>query len=182
MRLSTEPSVNSPARPALPIQDSARQLLPVLCNNAKRTRRYRCGLHSDGYGRVHRLRGPLLALSFTLAALLLLPMIARADDAVFTFGRGTRTSCGQFIAAMEAHKIMQQQDGVPHMSERALMMEYVDGLLTGLNLSRDRAHQIRSDNAAIELWLRSWCARHPTNSLVDAVAAFSAETPGTPTK
>jgi len=175
MRLSTEPSVNS-------VPDGPQQLMPVLCNNAKCARRYRCGLHSDRYGHVYVLRGAQLAVSFLLAVSLLLPMIARADDALFTFGRGTRTSCGQFIAAMEAHKIMQQQDGVPHMSERALMMEYVDGLLTGLNLSRDRAHQITSDNAAIELWLRSWCARHPTNSLVDAVAAFSAQTPGTPTR
>jgi len=175
MRLPTEPAVNSPARPA-------QQLMPVLCNNATRARRYRCGLHSDGYGHVHVWREAQLAVSLLLAASLLLPMIARADDAIFTFGRGTRTSCGQFIAAMEAHKIMQQQDGVPYMSQRALMMEYVYGLLTGLNLSRDRAHQIMYDDAAIELWLRGWCAKHPSNNLVDAVAAFSAQTPGTPIK
>jgi hypothetical protein len=106
-------------------------------------------------------------------------MTAPAGDATFTFGLGTRTSCGQFIGAMEAHKLM-QQDGVPHVGQRALMMEYVYGLLTGLNRSRDRAHQIMSDDAAIELWLRNWCAKHPTNSLLDAVGAFSAETPGRP--
>jgi hypothetical protein len=112
--------------------------------------------------------------------LLLQPIPAPAGDAIFTFGLGTRTGCGQFIAAMEAHKLMQQRDGVPYVGERALMMEYVYGLLTGLNLSRDRAHQIVNDNAAIELWLRNWCAKNPTNSLFDAVRAFSAETPGKP--
>ena len=108
-------------------------------------------------------------------------MSVRANDAIYTYGRGTSTTCGQFIGAMVSHKIMQQaDDGVPRVSERALIMEYVDGLLTGLNLSRDRAHQIMEDHAAIELWLRNWCARHPTNNLFEAVRAFSAETPGSP--
>jgi hypothetical protein len=115
-----------------------------------------------------------------VAVLLLVPVSARAAEATFTFGLGTRTSCGQFIAAMEAHKRMQQSDDVPYASGRALMMEYVYGLLTGINLSRDRAHQIMNDNTAIELWLRKWCAKHPSNSLLDAVGAFSAATPGRP--
>ena len=116
--------------------------------------------------------------SVKVAVLLLLSVCARADDAIYTFGRGTSTSCGQFIAAMVANKVMQQADGVPHVSDRALVMEYVDGLLTGVNLSRDRAHQMMADNAAVELWLRSWCAKHPSNNLLDAVSAFSAATPG----
>lgn len=112
--------------------------------------------------------------------MLLLPVTALADDSTFVFGRGTHTSCGQFIAAMVQHKVMQQDDGVPRVSDRALMMEYVDGLLTGINLSRDPAHQIRSDDAALELWLRNWCGKHSGNSLVSAVVAFSVETAGSP--
>ena len=87
---------------------------------------------------------------------------------------------------MVKYKVMQQDDGAPHpsdaalMSDRALMMEYVDGLLTGINLSRDPAHQIRSDDAALELWLQNWCGKHPGNSLVNAVVAFSVETPRSP--
>jgi len=113
------------------------------------------------------------------AALLLLPPTVRANDGIYTFGRGAHTSCGQFIAAMLAHKVMQQaNDGVPRVSERALIMEYVDGLLTGVNLTRDHAHQMTADNAAVELWLRNWCVQHPDNNLLDAVSAFSAATPG----
>jgi len=111
-----------------------------------------------------------------------MPLSARADEATVIFGRGTRTSCGQFIAAMVQHKVMQQDDGAPHLSDRALMMEYVDGLVTGINLSRDSLHQIRSNDAALEFWLRHWCAKHQGNSLVEAVAAFSAATPGTPAR
>lgn len=120
-----------------------------------------------------------LLLAGLLLALLVLPITARADDTVFSYGRGTRTTCGQFIGAMEAHKIMQQADGIPRVSsERSLITEYVDGFLTGVNLSRDHAHQITSSDAAIELWLQKWCAKHSTNSLLDALGALSAETPG----
>lgn len=124
--------------------------------------------------------------SLVFTAFLLLPATVRADEAIVTFGRSGRTSCGQFIAAMVKHKVMQQDDGATHpsgavlMSDRALMMEYVDGLLTGINLSRDRAHQVRSDDAALELWLQNWCGRHPGNSLVKAVVAFSVEAPRSP--
>ena len=124
------------------------------------------------------------SLAFT--AFLLLPATVRADESTVTFGRSGRTSCGQFIAAMVKHKVMQQDDGAPHpsgaalMSDRALMMEYVDGLLTGINLSRDPAHQIRSDDAALELWLQNWCGKHPSDSLVKAVVALSVETPRSP--
>jgi hypothetical protein len=126
------------------------------------------------------LRGSMSTLCeiARLAVLLLLSVCVRADDAIHTFGRGTSTSCGQFIAAIVAHKVMQQADGVPHVSERALIMEYVDGLLTGVNLSRDGDHQMMEDNAAVELWLQNWCAKHPGNNLLDAVSAFSAATPG----
>jgi len=162
MRLPTEPAVNIPMRPAFPIHDRRRDMMRVSFDNAKRARPQ--------------------AVPFLLAALLLLPITTRGDEAIVSYGRGTSTDCGQFIAAMEAHKVMQQRDGVPRVGERALVMEYVYGLLTGLNMSRDRAHQMITDNAAVELWLRNWCAKHPTNSLVDAVGAFSAETSGTPIK
>lgn len=120
---------------------------------------------------------PLLLPGLLLG--LLVPMTAGSDDAVFSYGRGTRTTCGQFIGAMEAHKIMQQADGTPHApGERTLIMEYVDGLLTGVNLSRDRTHQINTSDAVIELWLRKWCANHSSENLLDALRAFSAETPG----
>ena len=148
MKLPSVESVNKRLRAAPPTRASPRGSMPVLCEIA------------------------------TLAVLLLLSVCVRADDAVHTFGRGTSTSCGQFIAAMVANKVMQQADGVPHVSERALIMEYVDGLLTGVNLSRDRAHQMMDDNATVELWLRNWCAKHPSNNLLDAVSAFSAATPG----
>ncbi|HEY2403411.1 MAG TPA: hypothetical protein VGI23_23865 [Steroidobacteraceae bacterium] len=115
-----------------------------------------------------------------LAVLQLLSTPVRADDPTYVLGRGTQTSCGQFIAAMVAHRVAQQADGVPapRASERALITEYIQGLLTGINLSRERAHQIKEDNATVEAWLQNWCANHASNNLLDAVKAFAAATEG----
>jgi hypothetical protein len=106
---------------------------------------------------------------------------------VFTLGMGSRTSCGQFIAATEGHKLnksaMLKQDGTTFWSANALMLEWVYGALTAVNVvGRDQNHQIQNDNPAIELWLRNWCTKHPTSTLPDAVGAFVAATPGTPLK
>jgi hypothetical protein len=116
--------------------------------------------------------------------LILLPATAFAD--VFSYGVGPDTSCGQFVAANEGHKLnthgVVQRDGVKYVSENEVMHQWVRGLLTGVNWARDTQHQIQTDNAAIDLWLRNWCNKNPTKSLYDATAAFIAETPGTPLK
>lgn len=163
MRLPTKRSVNGVERRGSSVANRPWPPTSALCENVERAQAQPVPLLPRGL----------------LVALLVLPMTARADDNVFSYGRGTHTTCGQFIGAMEAHKIMQQANGAPRVSsERSLIMEYVDGLLTGVNLSRDRAHQITSSDAAIELWLQKWCAKHSTNNLLDALGALSAETPG----
>ena len=130
---------------------------------------------------MHHNTRDAMAVWSRIAMLAVLPLLStpvRADDATYAFGRGTQTSCGQFIAAMVVHRVAQQADGVPapRTSERALITEYIQGLLTGMNLSRDRAHQITEDNATVEAWLQNWCAKHASNNLLDAVKAFAAAT------
>jgi len=119
-----------------------------------------------------------------LAVLLLLPASAVAQHKVATFGITSRTSCGQFVAALEGHPpntfVVKQISGVNYWSEDALMMEYVFGFLTAVNVRRDHDHQIQSDNPSLVSWFRNWCTKNPTRRLLDAVDAFTTETPGAP--
>jgi hypothetical protein len=71
---------------------------------------------------------------------------------------------------------------VRYVSENEAMNEWALGVLTEVNVARDSGHQIQNDNAAIELWLRNWCTKHPTSTLFDAVDGFAVETPGIPIK
>ncbi len=120
-----------------------------------------------------------------VAMLLLLPTTALAGR-TYVLGSTYDTSCGQFIAATEGRKlgtsIQYESQGTKFISENGVMMEWVLGLLSGINLQRDAKHQIQNDPAAIELWLRNWCMKNPTSPLFFAVTAFAAATPGTPIK
>jgi hypothetical protein len=109
---------------------------------------------------------------------------ALADEKrpIFMVGLGAHASCEQFVAATEGHTVgvysKIQHDGATYWNDGALMMEYVFGLLTGLNATRDRSHQIMNDPSSVELWLRNWCAKNPKRLMMDAVATFFADTPG----
>lgn len=128
-----------------------------------------------------------------LVFLLLFPTLVAADSPaaadkqpIFALGMGSQTSCGQFIAASEGRTLNthleMHYNGVKYVSENEAMIQYAFGVLTGINFARDREHQIQHDNAAISLWLRNWCTKNPTSTLLDAISALAAQAPGTPLK
>jgi hypothetical protein len=96
---------------------------------------------------------------------------------------GGTISCEQFVAATEGNQVGSykkiEQSGASYWNEGAVVMEYVFGVLTGLNASRDGSHQIMNDPTSIELWIRNWCTKNPKRRIMDAVSAFSDDTPGT---
>jgi hypothetical protein len=128
------------------------------------------------------------ARTHVLVILLLLPATALgADEKIFALGLGSQISCGRFVAETEGRKVGSyahfEKGNVTYLSADGVMMQYVYGVLTGLNAARDSDHQITViDAAAIELWLRNWCTQNATSSLLDGVWAFANATPGTPVK
>ena len=52
-------------------------------------------------------------------------------------------------------------------------MAWLAGFLTATNLwVTNEPNSIRSDQSAIDVWIRKWCEQNPTKTLVDAVSAF----------
>jgi hypothetical protein len=130
-----------------------------------------------------------MRLLVALVLLILFPAVTAADDKAefrWVLGLGSGTSCGQYVAATNGHNVGThtelQRSGVTFVSQNDAMIQYVYGVLTGVNWARDSQHQIQTDSAALDLWLRNWCNKRPTKGLQDAIVTFVGETPGTPLK
>jgi hypothetical protein len=63
--------------------------------------------------------------------------------------------------------------GHHYVGESTEYTQWIEGYITGLNLSGDEAHQVMTDWPGIDLWLTHWCDAHPAASLVEAVSAFT---------
>jgi hypothetical protein len=118
----------------------------------------------------------------------------RSDDLGRRRARGAGThhgfrlrhdSCGQFIAAIGdvppgKYREVNTAKGV-FVSEHRAHEEWLMGFVTGFNYAHptdgdDMERQItKLDIAALDLWMRNWCKRHPTNSLFEGMNIFIAE-------
>jgi len=98
-----------------------------------------------------------------------------SDQGWFVEGEGTR-SCGQFIAAIGDTKpgksFTFERDGVTYWSENQTFLQFANGYITAMNaIYPDK--QIRLDPAAIELWLKNYCSKNPTDAFFVAVFKFT---------
>jgi len=113
-----------------------------------------------------------------MALLCLLPGTALSGT-VFVFGDKGTASCGEFVAAAETSPLGQSlegtENGVKMFSEKYVMLEFVRGFLTALNMSASSSHQVQTDLPALELWLKNYCTAHPTVRLVFAANLFYRE-------
>lgn len=111
---------------------------------------------------------------------LLVPVAAGAEDTqtIWAAGMGSEFSCGQVVAALEEYPALGRhgqlkRDGKTFVSEKAAVMQYVAGFVTGVNTGRDSSHQIMVDSEATELWIKNYCTAHPTENLFRAALAFA---------
>ena len=52
-------------------------------------------------------------------------------------------------------------------------MAWLGGFFSAMNwLVLDEPNGIKTDNAAIDVWIRKWCEQNPTKTLVEAASAF----------
>jgi hypothetical protein len=101
--------------------------------------------------------------------------VAHANTIVI--GIGT-TSCGKFIASIGKNapgKIekISTRDG-DFFSENAEYNQWLIGFVSGFNFAHDDdlGQQVKSDLAAMDLWMRNWCNKHPTNTVSQGAYAF----------
>ena len=88
------------------------------------------------------------------------------------------TSCGQYIATVDGHKIG-FHDGVVFkgrnfFDESMLLSQWIAGYVAGLNLIEKSTNNLQAkvQSVDIEVWLRNYCKAYPTTSVPQAVSRF----------
>jgi hypothetical protein len=117
-----------------------------------------------------------------LGILLLTADVAHAEM-VFAMGSG-QNSCGQLIAAMGKdhplgqHREMDTGTGL-FVDEYTMYQQWLMGFVSGFNATHaseaEQQQQVRTDPAAMDLWIRDWCNQHPTQGVFQAANAFITE-------
>ena len=69
----------------------------------------------------------------------------------------------------EARRRRERSEG-QYFDERFLYMTWLNGFLSATNVNSST--DIRSDRAAIDVWMRRWCEQNPTKSVVAAALVF----------
>jgi hypothetical protein len=115
--------------------------------------------------------------ALVLVGLMALTMSTAQSGDVFIMGSGN-DSCAKFVAAEEGQMLGKSltmiQSRVSYVSDNFAYMSYALGVLTGFNLGRTTlADQIMSDNEAIELWLKNYCSKNPTDKFFIAISEFA---------
>jgi hypothetical protein len=107
--------------------------------------------------------------------------VAHAQTATVTmYGAGSR-SCGQFIASIGKHP-PGMETKMPTLdelfiSENGEYQQWLLGFVSGVNLTQEK--QLKGlDLAEIDLWMRNWCNKNPTQKVFDGAVAFILEMTG----
>ena len=110
----------------------------------------------------------------TVVAALILSTACHAQGrSTFIHNWGTN-SCAKYLAAVQGHPpgtgIVRGQFSDDHF----LYMAWLGGFFSAMNVwMMDERNEIKSDNAAIDVWIRKWCEQNQTKQLVDAAWAFA---------
>ena len=83
-------------------------------------------------------------------------------------------SCGSYIGAESGMPLGKGKSAIwpdfgTFYSENIVLDQWIRGFVTGVNMARaDWTKQIRADPDGIILWIRNYCASHPTQTLMTA--------------
>ena len=94
--------------------------------------------------------------------------------------RGTGIdSCGKFIAESAGRPIAKSQTWVTpqktYYDKYYAYSEWIQGYLTALSVLTDVHSLDAVDYPGVDLWMRKWCDKHPTQKIYDALNALIAE-------
>jgi hypothetical protein len=115
----------------------------------------------------------------TVAALILscAPTASYAQQGFYAYGLGNH-SCGKYLAAVHGHapgkgKAINHPQQGRFSDDHSLYITWLDGFFTATNQwVLNEPNGIKSDGAAIDVWIRKWCEQNPTKLLVDAASEF----------
>jgi hypothetical protein len=106
--------------------------------------------------------------------------LAQAEpDTTTVHGIGGK-SCGDYLSAVSEHApgtgMQIRQGNREYFDEALVRREWLAGFMTAMNMMwSEPTMQITADAAAIDVWIRQWCAQNPSGALVHAAAAFVRE-------
>ena len=85
-------------------------------------------------------------------------------------------SCGKYIASIEGTKIgkgkvISYPNGTTYYDVALLYHEWAKGYISAINMTSTKPINV-DDFAAVQLWLRTYCMAHPTETYVNAVIFF----------
>ena len=86
-------------------------------------------------------------------------------------------SCGQYLAAVHGHppgtgKLFTGPQG-QFFDDHSRYLDWLNGFFTATNMwITNEPNGIKSDNAAIDVWIRKWCEQNPAKLFADAAWAF----------
>jgi len=113
-----------------------------------------------------------------VALLLVASGQAVAQSTIYAIGVGLN-SCGQYLSAVHNHppgtytSIERPQEG-EFFDEASRYQQWLGGFISGSNWKKDNSNNVRTDGAAIDVWMRRWCEQNPTK-IFEAAAAFVLE-------
>ena len=114
----------------------------------------------------------------TVAALILsYGITASYAQQAYVHGMGNN-SCGKYLAAVHGHAPgkgsgFNDRWRGKFSDDHSLYMAWLGGFFSAMNwLVLDEPNGIKTDNAAIDVWIRKWCEQNPTKTLLDAASAF----------
>jgi hypothetical protein len=120
-----------------------------------------------------------VSLAVCLAAMIWGTVAHAETESTYVIGLGGHDSCGKFIAAIgDAPPGKYREMNVPNgvfVTEHTVHLEWLMGFVSGFNYRSggDMEQQVtKIDSAGMDLWMRNWCNKHPTNSLFDGVQFF----------
>jgi hypothetical protein len=88
-------------------------------------------------------------------------------------------SCGKYLAAVHGHAPgkgtgFKDRWRGQFYDDHTRYMDWLGGFVTATNLwvTNEPNVRIKSDDAAIDVWIRKWCEKNPTKTLFQAAAEF----------
>lgn len=99
-----------------------------------------------------------------------------SSQQIYAFGVGT-DSCSVFVSQIVASpgKTVSRtapDDGRDYYSKSTIYLEWLLGFVTGYNAASGPQSQFQFDPAAVDLYVRNWCAQNPTSNIFTAVRQF----------
>jgi hypothetical protein len=99
------------------------------------------------------------------------------SQTIYAFGAGT-DSCNAYVAqaaALPGKSVSRiaPDDGRDYYSKSTIYLEWLLGFITAYNAGvSDHTKQVQINPAAVDLYVRGWCAQNPTSNIFTAVHQF----------